>query len=157
MQTKEEILRKNREYSQRPKNKARAKAIQQRPETKRRRNAINRDNYQSPKAEAYRKKNEEELKAKGRKQHLKKKFGLTIEEYNKLLKKQNGVCVICGKKEIVKWKGILKSLAVDHNHKTGKVRGLLCYKCNIGIGFFQEDILILKKAIEYLEELKADR
>ena len=44
-----------------------------------------------------------------------------------------------------------KRLAVDHCHKTGKIRGLLCTKCNIGLGYFNDDVILLKNSIRYLE------
>jgi len=74
---------------------------------------------------------------------LKRLYGLTLEEYNTKLKKQKSVCLICEKKD-------RKTLSVDHNHKTKKVRGLLCQKCNTGIGMFQDNIKLLKQAIKYL-------
>ena len=73
-------------------------------------------------------------------------YGLTLKDYNKLLKKQKGACAICGKKKAHK-KG--KFLHVDHNHKTGKVRGLLCAVCNTALGRLNS-VKILKKAIKYL-------
>lgn len=79
-----------------------------------------------------------------RKCHLKRVFGLSIEEYENILKNQNGGCAICGrKKEKI-------NLAVDHSHKTGKIRGILCMKCNHGIGYFNDDVLLLEKAIKYI-------
>lgn len=75
--------------------------------------------------------------------NIKKRFGITIEDYDKILKKQKGRCAICGKKK-------RQRLGVDHNHKTGKVRGLLCYNCNAGLGMFKEDKSFLKKAIKYV-------
>jgi len=80
-----------------------------------------------------------------RDKHLKRKFNLTLQEYNKILKKQGGVCAICRNKESN------KSLAVDHNHKNGKVRGLLCTNCNITLGTAKEDIKILFDCIKYLK------
>jgi len=64
-----------------------------------------------------------------RKKHLKNKYGITVDDYEKMFTEQNGVCKIC--QEICK-SG--KSLAVDHCHETGKVRGLLCAKCNTNLG-----------------------
>jgi len=82
-------------------------------------------------------------------------FKLTLKEYNDLFKKQNGRCAICGKKEIVKHKnGKIKRLAVDHNHKTKKVRELLCNMCNTGIGRFRDDLKLLGKAIDYIKKHK---
>ena len=76
-----------------------------------------------------------------------RRYRMTPEEYEKLLKIQNGVCAICLNVESIKRK---KRLSVDHNHQTGKIRGLLCSKCNNGIGWFKEDLVILNRAVEYL-------
>lgn len=87
-------------------------------------------------------------------EHMLKRFNLTLDQYKNMLSEQSNVCKICMKPEI----GIdprnnkIKRLSIDHNHNTGKVRGLLCQKCNTMIGFFNEDINILKNAIKYLEE-----
>lgn len=75
-----------------------------------------------------------------------KKYGITIEQYEKMEKSQKGVCAICKKSEPNKY----KKLAVDHCHKTGKVRGLLCSKCNNGLGKFDDNVALLTKAIKYL-------
>jgi hypothetical protein len=86
--------------------------------------------------------------------HYKKLYGITPQEFIELLKKQNGVCAICFKSCTAK-----KSLGVDHNHQTGKIRGLLCHNCNIGIGNLKDDIFLLQRAIEYIkkaEEIKLD-
>lgn len=81
-----------------------------------------------------------------RKRTLKKRYGISVECYEKMLEDQNGVCAICGA-----FPG-KRRLHVDHNHKTGEVRGLLCNNCNVGIGHAQEDITTLKKMIYYLEK-----
>ena len=75
------------------------------------------------------------------------KHGLSIADYDELLEKQDGVCAICGKPETYKEN---QNLAVDHDHETGRVRGLLCRKCNLGIGQLQDDPSLLWKALEYL-------
>lgn len=86
---------------------------------------------------------------------LSKKFGISLQEYNIMLKKQNSVCAICNKEEVIKTKkGNLRKLAVDHDHKTGKVRGLLCSNCNTSLGGFQDDIDTLVKALKYLKKYK---
>ncbi len=82
---------------------------------------------------------------------LKKKYGITIEQYNRMLIEQNNSCAICGKDADKCHNG----LYVDHNHATGKIRKLLCRDCNVGIGHLMEDVLILRKAIEYLETINA--
>lgn len=81
-----------------------------------------------------------------------KKYGLTNDEYNNLLSQQNYVCAICKKAETSKQHGTVKRLSVDHCHKSNKVRGLLCYNCNIALGHFKDNTNILAKAIVYLEE-----
>jgi len=80
--------------------------------------------------------------------HLQGTFGITLEEYNDLLEAQDGVCAICGKTPEENG----RSLAVDHCHKTGKIRGLLCQVCNAGLGSFKDNQDILRKAIEYLDD-----
>ena len=79
--------------------------------------------------------------------NLKKNYGININEYNSILKSQNGVCAVCGKIERYKNR---KYLSVDHNHNTGEVRGLLCGDCNVAIGYVNEDVEILRKMIIYL-------
>jgi len=85
---------------------------------------------------------------------LKKKYGITLEDYNKMLESQNNVCMICGKNETHKHNISSKyvDLAVDHDHSTGKVRGLLCTYCNVGLGAFKDNKELLQKAIEYLNK-----
>lgn len=85
------------------------------------------------------------------KTHMKRTYGLTIEDYNLMLEKQNGKCLICNGQEIHKAQGKRHNLSVDHCHATGKVRGLLCKSCNQALGLFKENIECLKKAISYLE------
>lgn len=90
-------------------------------------------------------------KEKIRNAHLKSKYGITIDEYNNLLKKQNYKCDIC------KNKYNNKNLCVDHNHTTGKIRGLLCNKCNFIIGCSNENIEILKNSIKYIKKWNIDK
>lgn len=72
-------------------------------------------------------------------------YGLSLEEYNSLLRKQNYACGICKKTA----KG---NLSVDHCHVTGEIRGLLCSHCNFGIGHFKDDIATIHAAIVYLKK-----
>ena len=76
--------------------------------------------------------------------YLKYKYNITLQDYNSMLKKQKFRCEICKK---LKDKN-KRSLGVDHNHRTGKVRGLLCAKCNIGIGLFEAFALKYKKYLK---------
>lgn len=78
---------------------------------------------------------------------LKKKFGITMDDYERKLAEQGGVCQIC-KRACPSG----RRLAVDHNHDTGAVRSLLCGPCNRGIGMFGEDPDRLRIAISYLED-----
>lgn len=89
---------------------------------------------------------------KYRDQELRKHYGITLDEYNQMHEEQNGVCAICGKPEVDvdKRTGKTRRLAVDHHHDSGKVRKLLCARCNQGIGNLKEDPEILRKALEYL-------
>lgn len=72
-------------------------------------------------------------------------YNITLEDYDTLFQLQGGVCAICGKPET---SAKVSNLAVDHNHINGSIRGLLCNKCNRGLGYFEDDITILSKAIE---------
>lgn len=83
---------------------------------------------------------------------LKRKFGIGIDEYNKMLKKQNNSCAIC--KSTTTQDRRTNNFPVDHCHKTGKVRGLLCNHCNRALGMFKDNIESLKSAISYLEKYK---
>ena len=85
--------------------------------------------------------------------HLRRTYGITLEEYNRLLNEQGGGCGICGKR-----KGGSKNqgvrLHVDHDHVTGKPRGLLCGTCNRGIGQFGDDPKRVRAAVRYLERAR---
>lgn len=81
------------------------------------------------------------------KRNLKKLYGLSLEQYNSLLKQQKGLCKICRR---VNTNG--RRLSVDHNHITRKVRGLLCGPCNVAIGMLQDSPSRLQTVIKYLEQ-----
>tara|TARA_R100001377_G_C3145943_1_gene94476 strand:+ start:54 stop:722 length:669 start_codon:yes stop_codon:yes gene_type:complete len=86
-----------------------------------------------------------------------REFGITSNDYNRMLKEQNEVCYICKNKNTFKKNKEKESkLVVDHNHKTGKVRGLLCDPCNSSLGFLKEDINILRNCISYLQEFNSE-
>ena len=85
--------------------------------------------------------------------NLRYSFGITLVEYDKMLNAQNGVCLICKNVELSKHQnGKIRDLAVDHDHKTNKIRGLLCSMCNMGLGKFRENLEYLKNAIDYLQK-----
>ena len=83
-----------------------------------------------------------------RKSKMKKVYGISIEDYDRMLKEQGGGCAICG---VTAPGERTKYFAVDHCHATGKVRGLLCVKCNRGLGLFNDHVQRLQNAAEYLK------
>lgn len=84
---------------------------------------------------------------------LKKMYGISLEVYEEMATKQNGLCAICLNPEQAKDKdGAPRRMPVDHCHKTGKVRGLLCTSCNRALGLFKDNPDILCKAAKYIEE-----
>lgn len=89
----------------------------------------------------------EKYTLRNRKQNLYRTHKLRLEDYNRLLLKQNSVCAICQEPPIV---GRGQRLHVDHNHSTGEIRGLLCHGCNVALGSFAENPFRLQAAIQYL-------
>lgn len=85
-------------------------------------------------------------------QTIARRHGLTREQYQRMIQLQRDKCAICGKPESHKYKGKVVWLAVDHNHKTGKVRQLLCRSCNLMLGLVEENLSVLRKAISYLKK-----
>lgn len=80
-----------------------------------------------------------------------KRRGLTESQYKKLFDEQNGFCAICRQPEISIRMGRIRNLAIDHNHTTDKVRGLLCNRCNRGLGYFLDRSALLEAAVSYLK------
>jgi Recombination endonuclease VII len=97
------------------------------------------------KTQKWRNNNPEELLQSQRRTRRKREYGVTREDYNKMLLEQNNECAIC---QI----SIGHEASVDHDHDTGQVRGLLCRNCNVGIGMLQDNSKILKSATKYLEK-----
>lgn len=94
-------------------------------------------------------KNKDIKKVKQRQYNLKIKYGITPEEFAEMVKNQGGVCKICGNSPLERYGK--KVLFVDHDHNSGKIRALLCQKCNLGIGHL-DTIDLLEKSILYLKE-----
>jgi hypothetical protein len=96
--------------------------------------------------------NPERTTANKRKFNLAKNYGLSVADYDALLRAQGGVCAVCGRDEPNAHgrTGKQFALAVDHCHATGKVRGLLCQKCNRAIGLLGDDPVLMRRAISYL-------
>ena|ERR1035437_7804060 len=78
-----------------------------------------------------------------------KEYGIGTKEYNELVVKQEGKCLICG----IHQNNLGKTLSVDHNHSTKEIRGLLCNSCNLGLGYFKDNLINLMRAIKYLNPL----
>lgn len=93
----------------------------------------------------WRRDNKERSAAQSNRNNKRGRYGLTVEEYSKILDSQNGLCAIC---ENINSSG--RSLSVDHSHTTGKIRALLCNNCNVALGLFKEDTGRMVKAIQYL-------
>ncbi len=80
-----------------------------------------------------------------RDREFRKKYGITLQDWEAMFDAQHGRCAIC----VIPLGGI--KVCVDHDHDTGKVRGLLCNRCNQGLGYFSDDTSVLEGAISYLE------
>jgi hypothetical protein len=78
-----------------------------------------------------------------------RRYGITVDDYDRMLVAQNGVCAICRQPCLTG-----KRLAVDHDHATGKVRGLLCSNCNQGLGHYCDEPVLLRAAADYVERSK---
>jgi len=86
--------------------------------------------------------------------HLRSKYNITSPERNKLIKDQDGCCAICNTPVELDGKATKQSAVVDHDHLTGKIRGILCGQCNKGLGIFGDTLEGLNKAVKYLERIK---
>lgn len=96
-------------------------------------------------------KNPDKLHAKSLNRRGQRGYSISPEQYDEMLARQGGVCAICKQPEKAKHKGKVRRLSVDHNHKNGKVRSLLCSDCNRAIGMMGDDVDRLRAAIKYLK------
>lgn len=96
----------------------------------------------------------EKNRDKQRAAHIRRTYGISWEDYLQLFVSQSGECSICRTKlSTHQQEDNQHEIAhIDHNHETGKIRGLLCNKCNTGIGYFKDSALLCKLASQYLEE-----
>jgi len=111
---------------------------------------LNSDKYKKNHKAYYKKwvqENKEHYDKTVRSWNFKRDFGITIDDYTKMFNNQNGLCAVCNRSQT----NCVKKLAVDHDHKTGKIRALLCANCNLTLGLVHDDPEILKKLISYLE------
>lgn len=97
-----------------------------------------------------RKENKEFFRAKDLKHDLKRRYGIPVEERDRMYKSQDGKCACCGAPE----DKFQRKLHVDHDRDTGQVRALLCTKCNPGIGYFDHSVEKLEMAIAYIKKFK---
>tara|TARA_Y100000310_G_scaffold239682_1_gene243385 strand:+ start:21471 stop:21884 length:414 start_codon:yes stop_codon:yes gene_type:complete len=111
-------------------------------------NKESKEYYYSERGRAARKRALEDkvLQQNKRRYIYKKRYGITIEQYDKMYAEQDGKCLIC-KKECRTY----DKLTVDHDHSTGEFRGLLCSVCNRGLGMFYDNTKLLEQAIKYLD------
>lgn len=77
-----------------------------------------------------------------------RRYGLTEDEFNRRIRSQNGLCACCGKPPKPHRRA---TFVVDHDHKTNQVRGLICQKCNVGLGYLGDTVESLRAALRYLE------
>jgi Recombination endonuclease VII len=113
-------------------------------------------NYYRDKMKERKERDPEAYAIEARRIALMASYGITPLEYEAMFKKQKGQCAICGSTD--PGQRTKRFLCVDHNHKTGKVRGLLCHRCNRGLGLLGDSIKVLTKASKYLKgELACQR
>jgi DNA-directed RNA polymerase subunit RPC12/RpoP len=98
-----------------------------------------------PSSERWKKENPERYAQYQRDRYLQKTYGITSEKFDRLVAAQDNKCAICRKEFTNGW-----SINIDHNHKTSKVRGLLCPNCNRALGLFKDDVRRLKRAVQYV-------
>lgn len=109
--------------------------------------SLNKEKINAKSREHYRQ-NKELHKVRQRKYGLKRKYGITHDEYLLLLESQGGRCAMCQTDEP---RGQYNTFHIDHCHETGKIRGLLCHACNTGLGLIGDNVENLERAIEYLK------
>ncbi len=110
-------------------------------------NELKRKNHRVHKEEINAKRRTDYDPKKKKDQHLKYLYGISLEDYNDLFQKQSGRCAICKSHQ----SKLKRALVVDHNHDTGEIRGLLCDKCNLTLGQFNDRSNVLRCAANYLE------
>lgn len=97
-------------------------------------------------SKAWYRRNKDRTAERQRDLRLQREYGLSAEQYDILLESQHGVCALCRRADKSGY-----ALAVDHDHKDGRVRGLLCGQCNRALGLLEDDVVVLARAIDYLK------
>ncbi len=121
-----------------PDSRARAREYQSREDVRERKNNVRRVANNPARREV------------NRRDLLKRLYGLTVEQYDDMLARQNGVCLLCAEPPKGEGNGASSRLHVDHDHETGYVRGLLCNNCNRAIGHFRDDPDLMQRASLYV-------
>lgn len=124
-----------------PEQREKARALDKAPERYERRKEV-------------RRRNPEVTQAYNRRHNL-RKYGLTIEDYDRILAEQGGVCAICGSSPNPNGVRAASRLHPDHDHKTGRNRALLCLNCNVAIGHFRDDPDLMQAAADYIKRHRA--
>lgn len=101
--------------------------------------------HTGPRCATHHKARKQELKRRGHDSHIRALFSITIDEYDQLRQVQDGVCAICGIAT-----GASKRLAIDHDHRTRLIRGLLCFHCNKYLGWVRDNPEVFLRGYEYL-------
>lgn len=109
----------------------------------------------SKRSKEYYREHKAEHRTVSRRYSIKKLYGITEEDFNNLYESQGGKCAICGKPLDMISANKNNAAHIDHDHETGKVRGILCRFCNIGLGLFKDNLELLDRAKEYLAKSKA--
>ena len=152
---KEEIKTQRKAYYEKNKEKVKTQRKAYREKNKEKTKSYDKVYYEKnkekikAKGKAYYKKNKEKKKSSG----LKRMYGINLHEYNLILSEQKGECACCG----IHQNELTMKFAVDHDHDTGLIRGLLCNHCNMAIGILGDNIEGLMKALNYLEKHELTR
>lgn len=93
---------------------------------------------------AYNRSHKEQMRA----WRLRRRYGISLGTYEEMFEAQSGLCKVCGKKSHG------KRLAVDHDHKTGEIRALLCHSCNTAVGYMEDDSELLRALADYIESYR---
>lgn len=105
---------------------------------------------QIEKSKQYREKNPEQTKLSIKNWTYKTKYGITYHQFLSKINEQDGLCKICSTKLEVEGRNCSQKAVVDHCHSTGKIRGIICHRCNVGLGNFLDNAQLLNKAQEYI-------
>jgi len=132
--------------------------LEEKPEEDFPKHSQHKDGYRQPCKVCHRKKRKERRKPATQETHIrlkknrfKRRYNLSLEEFELLKQSQDNKCAICGN-DFINIESYKNKPQLDHNHETNEIRGILCLTCNSGIGFFNDSIELLIKAKEYLEK-----